>query len=78
MLNITPISQKGKFDNVSSDVDYYVRISRTVQHLWVRVRTASEKERDSHNAKMQRTDPGTKVMGEFSTKVRIFVPNSQN
>ena len=31
-----------------------------------------------HNAEVQRTHPGTKVIGEFSTKGHIFPPNAQN
>ena len=31
-----------------------------------------------HDVELQRTDPGTKVMGEFSTRDRIFPPNAQN
>ena len=27
--------------------------------------------KDKHNAQLQRTDPGTKVTGEFSTRGRI-------
>ena len=30
---------------------------------------------DKHNAELQRTDPGTKVTGEFSTRGHIFSPN---
>ena len=33
---------------------------------------------NKHNAELQRTDPDTKVTGEFSTKGRIFPPNAQN
>ena len=33
---------------------------------------------NKHNAELQRTDPGTKVTGEFSTKDCIFSPNAQN
>ena len=35
-------------------------------------------EKNKHNAELQRTDPGSKVTGEFSTKGRIFPPNAQN
>ena len=31
-----------------------------------------------HNAKLQQTDPGTKVTGEFSTLGRIFTPYARN
>ena len=31
-----------------------------------------------HNAELQRTDPGTKVIGEFSIWGRIFPPNARN
>ena len=31
--------------------------------------------KDKHNAELQRTDPGTKVTGEFSTRGHIFPPN---
>ena len=31
-----------------------------------------EPSKDKHNAELQRTDPGTKVEGEFSIKGRIF------
>ena len=31
-----------------------------------------------YNAELQRTDTGTKVMGEFKTKGCIFPPNAQN
>ena len=30
---------------------------------------------NKHNAQLQRTDPGTKVTGEFSTRGHIFSPN---
>ena len=30
---------------------------------------------NKHNAELQRTDPGTKVTGEFSTRGHIFSPN---
>ena len=33
---------------------------------------------NNHNAELQRTNPGTKVTDEFSTKGRIFPPNAQN
>ena len=33
---------------------------------------------NKHNAEMQRTDPGTKMTGTFSTKAHIFPPNAQN
>ena len=34
--------------------------------------------RNKHNAELQRTNPGTKVTGKFSTKGRIFRSNAQN
>ena len=33
---------------------------------------------NKQNVELQRTDPGTKVTGEFSTKGRIFQLNAQN
>ena len=33
---------------------------------------------NKHNAELQRTDPGTKVTGEFSTRGHIFSPNVWN
>ena len=30
---------------------------------------------NKHNTELQRTDPGTKVTGEFSTRGHIFSPN---
>ena len=30
---------------------------------------------NKHNPELQRTDPGTKVTGEFSTRGHIFSPN---
>ena len=30
---------------------------------------------NKHNTELQRTDPGTKVTGEFSTRGHIFLPN---
>ena len=33
---------------------------------------------NNHNAELQRTDPGRKVTGEFSTRGRIFPQNAQN
>ena len=30
---------------------------------------------NKHNAELHRTDPGTKVKGDFSNKGRIFQPN---
>ena len=38
----------------------------------------SNKEEYKHNTKLQRTDPGTKVTGEFYTKGCIFPPNAIN
>ena len=32
---------------------------------------------NKHNFELQRTDPGTKVIGEFNTKGCIFPPNAQ-
>ena len=34
--------------------------------------------KNKHNTKLQRTDPGTKVTGKFSTKDCIFPPSAQN
>ena len=34
--------------------------------------------RNKHNAQLQRTDPGTKVTGGFSTRGHIFHPNVWN
>ena len=33
---------------------------------------------NKHNAELQRTDPGTKLTSEFSTKSRMFPPNASN
>jgi len=35
-------------------------------------------QKNKHNAELQRTDPGTKVTGEFSTRGHIFSPNVWN
>ena len=37
-----------------------------------------DKKTNKHNAELQRTDPGTKVIGKFSTRGRIFPPNARN
>ena len=37
-----------------------------------------ESKLNKRNAELQRTDPGTKVTGEFNTKGRIFPPNVWN
>ena len=45
-----------------------------VHHVqWVdrRIKLEEEKKQNKHNAEMQRTDPGTKVIGEFSIRDRI-------
>ena len=41
-----------------------------------RVKTKIRNKKNKHNAELQLTDPGTKVMGEFSTKGHIFPPNA--
>ena len=38
----------------------------------------SKEKKNKHNAELQRTDPGTKVTGEFSTRGHIFSPNVWN
>ena len=38
----------------------------------------NEMKLDKHNAELQRADPGTKVMGYFSTRGRIFPHDAQN
>ena len=38
----------------------------------------SKNKKNKHNAELQRTDPGTRIMGEFSTKSHIFSLNVQN
>ena len=40
-----------------------------------RERWERKKRRDKHNAELQRTDPGTKNTGEFSTRGHNFPPN---
>ena len=43
----------------------------TMQQYMIRFKKIKNK----HNAELQRTDPGTKVTGEFSTRGHIFPPN---
>ena len=41
-------------------------------------RADMEETRNKHNAELLRTDPSTKVAGEFSTRGHIFPPNDWN
>ena len=54
----------GNVDKVIGNVDkVFGNIDKVIRNV------------DKHNAELQRTDPGTKVTGEFSTRGHIFSPN---
>ena len=56
------------------------RNQHTLKHLKAKknVVVCLDKKVNKHKAELQRTDQGTKVTGEFSTKGHIFPPNIQN
>ena len=56
-----------------STVFYCQQTFSTVNSLsYVSVNINEDRKKNKHNTELQRTDPGTKVRGEFSTKGRIY------
>ena len=61
--------------NDKEDMTHMLAVCTSLQHS--RTRNVN-KIKNKHNAKLQRTGPGTKLIGEFSTRGRIFPPNARN
>ena len=50
----------------------------TTRNYVFQLKKKHKKKENKHNAELQRTDPGTKVIGGFSTMSHIFTPNARN
>ena len=59
--------------NLASDISIKYVIKMIVVNCML-----CEDNNNKHNAGLQRTDPGTKVKGKFSTRDRIIPHNGQN
>ena len=59
-----------------NDSDMNFSLSKINDIVKLDYKIKRNKIKHKHNAELQRTDPGTKVMDEFSTKGRIYPPNA--
>ena len=56
----------------------YTSVKKILRAKILCIQFITKKWENKHNSKLQRTDPGTKDMGKFSTRGRTFPHNAQN